>query len=137
LLDSYLVTEAVPQACSLDEFLACREPHVPPAERVRLRCRVIAGSGRLCARAHDAGVYHDDLHGGNILVRLDTCSIDGAAESTAVPELLLVDLPGVQLSGPLDARRPRDSLAMLCAGFLRRISETDRLRFWRAYLAER
>lgn len=132
LLDSFLVTEAVPQACSLDEFLACREPQVPASDRFRLRSRLIVATARLCARAHDAGVFHDDLHGGNILIRLDTC--DQEADD---PQLLFVDLPGVQLSGPLDERRTRDSLAMLCAGFLRRISEAERLRFWRTYVAER
>lgn len=137
LLDSYLITEAVPQACSLDEFLARHEAQVPPGERFRLRQRLLAATARLCARAHDAGVFHDDLHGGNILVRLDTCLAAAAPAAEAGPQLLFVDLPGVQLSGPLDAARTRDSLAMLCAGFWRRMSESDRLRFWRAYLAER
>ena len=91
---------------------------------------MVDAAARLCAQAHDAGVFHDDLHGGNILVRLDTCQSDSSVE----PQLLLVDLPGVQLSGPLDAARTCRSLAMLCAGFWRRTTESERLRFWQAYV---
>jgi tRNA A-37 threonylcarbamoyl transferase component Bud32 len=133
LVDSFLITEAVPQACSLDEFLTQHWPRVPFATRFALRRRLIEAAARLCATAHAAGVFHDDLHGGNILVRLDTCRCD----STEPPQLYFVDLPGVELSRPLDARRTRDSLAMLCAGFLGRTSDADRLRFWRAYATAR
>ncbi len=133
LRESFLVTEAVPQACTLDEYLAVHLPRLDAAERFDVRVRLIAALARLCADAHRAGVFHDDLHGGNILLRLDTCR---PGERRA-PELFLADLPGVQLSGPLDVARTRESLVMLCAAFLSRSSQADRRRFWSAYLAAR
>jgi tRNA A-37 threonylcarbamoyl transferase component Bud32 len=132
LRESYLVTEAIPNACSLDEYAAAVLPNLPRVERFRRRKALVEAAARLCAGAHAAGVFHDDLHGGNILLRL------GEGESPdAPPQLYLADLPGVRLSGPLDARATRDSLAMLCAGFLSRTSGADRLRFWRAYVRAR
>jgi tRNA A-37 threonylcarbamoyl transferase component Bud32 len=146
LIESFLVTEAVPQACSLDEYLATQLPRVAVAARSGVRRRLIEAAAQLCARAHAAGVFHDDLHGGNILLRIDTCraaadaapSMGAASPGTGIePQLFLVDLPGVELSTSLDAARTCRSLAMLCAGFLDRTSNADRLRFWRTYCAHR
>lgn len=131
LHDSYLVTAAVPNARSLDEVLEeC--PAVNQASRSGTRRpALLSATARLCAVAHAAGVFHDDLHGGNILVRNDE------ADPAVAPQLFLVDLPGVELSQSLDRRRTRDSLAMLCAGFLRRTSSAERRRFVREYVAAR
>lgn len=131
--DDYLITAAVPQALSLDEFLAEVLPKFSPTEQAGIRRRLIDAVARLCAAAHDAGVYHDDLHGGNILCRGDTCRPDFAG----APELFFVDLPGVELSLPLDAARTRSNLAMLCAGFGNRMSESERRRFWNIYCRTR
>ncbi|MGC3971980.1 MAG: lipopolysaccharide kinase InaA family protein [Pirellulales bacterium] len=142
--ESFLVTEAVPAACSLDEYVDDLLPKLPARRRVFARRRLIDAVVRLCAAAHEGGVFHDDLHGGNILVR-QAARVPGTAASEtltatdddASPQLFLVDLPGIQLTGPLDEARSRDSLAMICAGFADRMSDTDRLRFWRAYVAAR
>ena len=131
--ESFLVTAAVPQACSLDELASRLADESPSPQRAVVRRRLIDAVARLCAAAHDAGVDHDDLHGGNILLRLDTCRFDSAEP----PQLYFVDLPGVALSGPLDVARTRASLAMLGAGFWDRTTESERLRFWRSYRAAR
>lgn len=131
--DDYLITAAVPQACSLDEFVAGVLPKFTRVEQAVLRRRLVDAVARLCAAAHDAGVYHDDLHGGNILVRGDTCHPNSAEP----PQLFLVDLPGVELSAPLDAARTCANLAMLCAGFWNRTTDTERRRFWKTYAAAR
>jgi hypothetical protein len=51
--------------------------------------------------------------------------------------LFLVDLHAVQLGGPLDWPTSRDNLVILNRWFVLRVSRTDRLRFWKAYCAER
>lgn len=128
--DSFLVTEAIPDACTLDEYLAIHWRRLPAAGRFTARKRMVEALARLCAAAHRAGVFHDDLHGGNILLRLDTCR---SATRDELPKLFLADLPGVSISGPLDTARTCESLVMLCAGFITRSSRGDRRRFWSAY----
>src|SRR5262245_2784370 len=59
---SYLVTRTLPEAVALCDVLAS-----PLAPRFR---QVIARAlGTFLARAHRAGVRHDDLHPGNVLLR--------------------------------------------------------------------
>lgn len=143
--ESFLVTEAVPAACSLDEYVDDVLPRLPARQRVFARRRLLDAVARLCAAAHEGGVFHDDLHGGNILVRQPARtpgsspaeSYAGLFDEEAAPQLFLVDLPGIRLSGPLDEARSRESLAMICAGFADKMSDADRLRFWRAYVAAR
>ncbi|MCE9607759.1 MAG: hypothetical protein K8U03_22960 [Planctomycetia bacterium] len=131
--DSYLITEAIPEACSLDEYVAVHLPRVPPAQRNERRLRLIEAAARLCATAHQAGVFHHDLHGGNILI----AHAEAVAAQDRPPQLYLADLPSVTISAGLDEAGTRESLAMLCAGFLSRMSETERRRFWKAYLVAR
>src|SRR5690349_16749931 len=54
LRESYLVTEAIPNACSLDEYAAGVLPRLPPAERFRRRRALVEATARLCADAHAA-----------------------------------------------------------------------------------
>jgi tRNA A-37 threonylcarbamoyl transferase component Bud32 len=131
--ENYLVTEAVAQACSLDEFVDERLAGLPPPARRALRRKLLAGLARLCAAAHEAGVFHNDLHTGNVLVRLDS----GEGPGDDRPQLYLIDLPGVRLSGPLGWRRSRESLVMLAAASIGRLTWREAWRFWRTYLAER
>ncbi len=72
---------------------------------------------------HDAGVVHDDLHPGNILLRLGADAI----------ELYLIDLYAVRLERSLDWRRSRDNLVILNRWFMLRSARSDRLRCWTAY----
>lgn len=142
--ESFLVTEAVPAACSLDEYVDEILPRLPLPRRVFAWRQLLEAAAKLCAAAHEGGVFHDDLHGGNILVRrtaagpephFETRSL--SPDDVAAPQLFLVDLPGIRLTGPLDEARSRESLAMICAGFANRMSDADRVRFWQTYLAER
>ncbi len=133
--ENFLVTEAIPEACSLEEYVAERLPRLPAAERAVMRRKLTMSLARLCAASHRAGVFHDDLHTGNILIRLDTCH--GGRDDPRLPELHLIDLAGARLSGPLGWRQSRSSLVMLGAAWWRHASQSDRWRFWRIYLAER
>jgi tRNA A-37 threonylcarbamoyl transferase component Bud32 len=127
--DSFLVTEAIPGALSLHEFVNQRLASLPMRERSL--ARLARRFGELCAAAHQAGVYHNDLHGGNVLVQAD------AEDRDAELKLYLVDLPGVQLSGPVNWRRSCANLVMLNFDWASHVSERVRWRFWRAYCRAR
>ena len=100
-------------------------PGLPADEQHRLRRKLVRAPARLCAAAHEAGVFHDDFHGGNVLVRLDTCH--GQAGDPRLPELYLVDLPGIRFSGPLNWRRSLQSLTMLSSDWGDKVSRSPAL----------
>jgi serine/threonine protein kinase len=132
--DSFLVTRAIDGACSLDEFVQSVLPRLDSRTAVRYRHQLAAGLARLCATAHRRGVDHDDLHAGNVLVRLEaSANLDGERS----PALYLIDLPGVRLSRALSRRRTIASLTMLGAALADIATPSDTWRFWKTYLAER
>jgi len=133
--DSYFVSEAIPDSCTLERYADECLPKLPPREQASLRLRIILALARLCAAAHRAGVYHTDFHRGNVLVGLDT--LDAGRPLNELPELHLIDLPKMWFSAPLSWEHSRDSLAMFAAAWLDRSSRSERWRFWTAYLAGR
>ncbi|HET6881681.1 MAG TPA: lipopolysaccharide kinase InaA family protein [Pirellulales bacterium] len=133
--DNYLVTRAVADACSLDEYVHNTLTRLDARSAARMRRKLAIALARLCAAAHRQGLEHDDLHAGNLLVRLDTC--DSAAVDERLPELFLIDLPNVRVSRALGRRRTVASLTMLAASCSTFASTSDMWRFLAAYLAER
>ncbi len=121
---SWLLTRTIPEAVPLDVFLE-RMSGDPPAA---LRQRLAQAVGRLLARMHDAGLRHQDLHPGNILVRLGTGD---------EPELFLLDLLLVRLGRPVCWRAARANLVILNRWFQLRSHRSDRLRGWLAYRGAR
>ena len=134
--DSYFVSETLPGVCSLGQYAAQRLPGLSPVELGRARRRIIEGLARFAARVHLAGIYHNDFHAGNVLLRLD------ALESSEPPPadslaFYLIDLPGVRFSGPLGWAAARKNLIVLNSAWWESTSRTERWRFWRTYLAQR
>lgn len=115
-LHSYLVTRTLPRAITLLEWL---EPHSAWQDP-----RLPVYLGRFLARCHAAGVRHDDLHPGNILLGPGL-------------EMYLIDLHMVRLGAPLSAKESAQNLIMLDRWFTLRTSRTQRLRAWRAYAGAR
>jgi tRNA A-37 threonylcarbamoyl transferase component Bud32 len=132
--ENMLVTEAIPGACSLEEYVAEHLPKLVRAERAVVRRKLIESLARLCAAVHRAGVFHNDLHAGNVLVQPETC---GGRDDAQLPELHLIDLAGARLSSALGWRRSRDSLVMLGASWAGKASRSDLVRFLRAYFNQR
>jgi tRNA A-37 threonylcarbamoyl transferase component Bud32 len=132
--DSFLVTEAIPDSCTLLEYLADRLPKLPPERRREARLELIEQLARFVARLHRAGVRHSDFHAGNILVR---DGAPGGPMGERPPPLYLIDLQGVRLSGPLLWRCSRFGVAMLASGLLWELNDQERRRLFLAYLAER
>jgi serine/threonine protein kinase len=121
---SFLLTRTVRDAQTVTAFLEEELPRLDARRQARVRQRLATALGRFLARMHDAGVVHDDLHPGNLLLRL------GADDEV---ELYLIDLYAVRLGPPLDWPRSRDNLVILNRWFVLRSARSDRLRCWLAY----
>jgi tRNA A-37 threonylcarbamoyl transferase component Bud32 len=93
-----------------------------------LRQQLAVALGRFLAKLHLAGIRHDDLHAGNILIRID--------EDDRF-ELFLIDLDEIRLGPALAESDAWRNLVVLNHWFLMRASRSDRLRFWRSYRAAR
>ncbi len=122
--DSFLVTRTLDDVEPLGAFLERTLTSFAPTRQARVRQRVALALADLLARLHDAGVRHDDLHAGNLLVRL------GADDE---PVLFPIDLHAVRFGAPLDWRAGRDNLVLLNRWFVLRAGRADRLRFFEAY----
>lgn len=122
--ESLLITRAIADAVPLDEFcvrqLTGRHRH----EAAVLRARLARAAGIFLARLHRAGGDHRDLHAGNLLVELDD-----AGEVL----LSLIDLQALRFRRHLSPTDKRRALAAFNQFFAGKATQTDRLRFWRAY----
>ena len=134
--DSYFVSETLPDVCSLEQYVAERLPEPSLGEPGRSRRRIIVGLARFAARVHLAGIYHDDFHAGNILLRLNEMESGGPPPADHLA-FYLIDLPGVRFSGPLGWAASRNNLIVLNSAWWELTSKTERWQFWRTYLAQR
>ena len=78
-----------------------------------MRRRLAEALGCFLARTHRAGVRHDDLHPGNLLVRTE----DGKVE------LYLIDLHCVRLSKALSWKLSQENLVILNRWFFIRCKD--------------
>src|SRR5258707_14545529 len=69
--DSFLITRALEDTEPLSKFIETTLPHFAPAGQARIRQSLALELARLMARMHDAGIVHNDLHAGNLLIRLE------------------------------------------------------------------
>jgi tRNA A-37 threonylcarbamoyl transferase component Bud32 len=117
--ESFLVTEAIEDAVPLGQYL-----FEGPRAAAKARRRVIEQAAAVLRRAHDAGMFHQDLHLDNLVVRNRETDC----------RVFLIDLQRVAFrrSLPLSARTV--NLAELhggCAG----ATASERLRFLKTCLA--
>jgi hypothetical protein len=152
--DSLLVTREIPASQSLDQFLQDELPTWTAAQQRAARRWLVDALARLVAATHRAGVRHDDLHAGNILVNLDAArrletprrarrenatAVEAATEAATTPDtavpLFLIDLPGVSFGRPLGRRASLASVVMLAAGLFSHSTSREHWRFWRMYRA--
>ena len=90
LREQFFLSEEVPDSKTLGEAIA--DGSLDVRRHARRRRVVLAAVANFIAAAHRAGVIHDDLHAGNILLADD---FDGA------PRLYLIDVPKVRFTRPL------------------------------------
>ncbi len=124
---SYLITRAVDDAVTLQEFLTHRYPRLPAVQQRLLRRQLAVYLGILLARLHENGVIHLDLHPGNLLVQYKPDTL----------RLVLIDLHAVRFAKLLGWKQSLENLAVFNRWFQLRTWRTDRLRFWQAYCQHR
>jgi tRNA A-37 threonylcarbamoyl transferase component Bud32 len=126
--ESYLITRTLPDAIPLVDYLEERLPALPEPHRACTRHALAQALGVFLARKHRAGLRHDDLHPGNLLIR---------APGPGPIELYLIDLHAVHLGKPVAWPASRENLVILNRWFFLRCTRADRRRAWSAYCAER
>jgi tRNA A-37 threonylcarbamoyl transferase component Bud32 len=126
--DNFLVTHCLENTEPLSHFIEQTLSRFQSVRQVRVRQRLAKEMGEFIARIHDAGILHNDLHAGNILVRL---------EADDRPQLFLIDLHSVKIGRPLNWSASRANLVILSHWFMIQACRTDRLRFWHTYLSAR
>lgn len=124
--EQYFLSEEIPESKTLAAAIA--DGSLDCQTHPGRRRAVLAAVARFVAAAHRAGVVHDDLHAGNLLLS------EGPRRE---PRLYLIDVPKVRFSGPLAWSESRDNLAMLYAGHLEQLSRTELTRFWSIYRQSR
>ncbi len=80
----------------------------------------------LIALMHRQGILHGDLHAGNLLL---------AEAADGQCHIHVIDLHTVHFVSRLRPRQAWNNLILLNRWFIQRSSRTDRLRFWRRYVA--
>ncbi len=134
--DSYFVSQTLPDVCSLEEFASRQLVGMSPSELGRARRQVVESLARFAAKVHLSGIYHNDLHSGNLLLR--PCDmVPGGRPGADSLTFYLIDVPGVRFSGPLGWAASRKNLIVLNSAWWERTSKTERWRFWQTYLDER
>src|SRR5207248_3189089 len=69
--ESWLLTLALEDAEPLNDFLESTLPGLSLARQTAVRQRIAKALAALIARMHDAGIRHNDLHAGNLLLRIE------------------------------------------------------------------
>lgn len=123
--DGYIITEEIPNATDLPQFLEDTF-RLPDNERLALIRDLIDSLAALIRRMHDLSVSHRDLKAPNLMV----------TNNGLKHQIWLVDLVGVRTHFFLSGYRKEQNLARLNASFLQspQITLTDKLRFLRQYL---
>jgi len=124
LFENILISPEIQDSIPLDRFLEQELPKWEPRQAAAFRARIAEALGTLTARLHRAGLYHDDFHPGNVLVRVDGDQ----------PRLALIDLDALRSRCRLSPRRALTNLARLNHSFWHRASRVSRLTFLKAYL---
>lgn len=123
-----LITKALTQALPLNDYWSEHVLSAKPDVRRRRANAVIEAGAAAVARAHQYGFHHRDLHAGNLL------AVDGP---DGRPTVVFVDLHNVRTRRRVPDTQALHNLAQLNQWFCLRSTRSDRLRFFRHYLAYR
>lgn len=135
IAETFLITAAIPDTVTLLDYVAQELVQHTNDEQQLIYNQLAESLALFCVQLHRAGVFHDDLHSGNILVARSSCQLD--ERGRIAPRFYLVDLPGISFSSPLDWPRSRESLLMLHSDWSQRATLGERWRFWHRYWLER
>lgn len=126
VVDSLLITEAIPGACELESWLKAEAARCGPRPWARLKREVCTQLVRHLRRFHERGFVHRDCKASNVLV-------------VPLPRqnLAWVDMDGVRRRRILQRSRLVRALSRLHVSLLEvpGLTRTDRVRFLKAYFA--
>jgi len=127
--ESYLLTEYAEGAVELGQFLSEQLLQYPERQRRRIVRDMATQLGLLVRRMHERNISHRDMKVVNFLATPQRRPGD-------TPQVMLIDLAGVQIWRRLPGRRMRQNLARMAVSFatMPTVTRTDMLRFLRAYL---
>jgi len=127
LVDSFILTRAVPGAEPLDRFAAKTWPDPRAKGLVDLRRSLLEQSARMISRMHAAGFYHVDLQWRNLLV----ARVPGAA-----PRFYVIDSTrgGPRRLAVFRRHGQLRDLSSLAKEAARRLSRCEQVRWLRSYL---
>lgn len=124
LLESYLITETIPDGLTLYElierFVLTDRMVFPPSMRFYFADEL----AKLAATIHAAGLEHRDLHERNIIVQ---------PQPGGGYRFFLLDLHELRVHRELNWNRATRELARMGRYFTIRTTQTDRFRFFRKY----
>lgn len=124
LLESYLLSEAIPRGITLYELIErwvrTGRMDFPP----KLRFHFAEELAKLAATIHDTGIEHRDLHERNIVAQ---------TMDDGFYRFFILDLHELQIHQPLDWSRAQKELGRMGRYFTLRTSAADRLRFFKKY----
>src|SRR5207248_7847032 len=108
---SYLLTRSLEGTEPMSAFIETTLPEFDPHRRTLLRQHLGRELAKLIAQMHQTGIFHFDLHAGNLLVR---------HEADGTLRLYLIDLHDTRLGRPLSWRAQRANLIILNRWFAMR-----------------
>jgi tRNA A-37 threonylcarbamoyl transferase component Bud32 len=122
---NFLITKAVPGEKAYQYI----KKHFPPPLSDKMivdKRELLVAAGREIGRLHSMGIFHGDLRLGNIIINKQGSSVG----------FFLLDNERTRYCSPLSERRRMKNLVQLNMSLNLKITKTDRLRFFNAYIEE-
>jgi tRNA A-37 threonylcarbamoyl transferase component Bud32 len=123
-LGSYIITEEIPDAQPLQEFLDLHWEEWKRSRQQGACQKLVKEIGTFLAQMLKNGIVHDDLHAGNVLVHTD---------ALGHRNWYLIDPYNVQRKPRSHRKALLDTLALMIHNNWHRLSAQDRLRGWLSF----
>ena len=132
LTQSFVIMKALEHCIPLDQYLHPRLSYLEGVELARFKRGMARSLGGFLADLHARQIFHADLKPSNIMVREQP----GRERMGATDrwQFVLVDLDRVRFDRDVSLKRRARNLAQLDSAFQHRLTRTDRLRCFRAYI---
>ncbi|HZX35463.1 MAG TPA: lipopolysaccharide kinase InaA family protein [Thermodesulfobacteriota bacterium] len=122
---NFLVTEFIPDACGLFEFLNGRMKEIRRDKRKRIIRTLASTFGEVAGRLHSKGIIHGDLRLNNVLL---------TGWNAVEPIFYFIDNERNSIHKKAPLKLIKRNLVQLNMIKLDLLSRSDRLRFFRAYI---
>lgn len=129
---SFILTEELSGMVPLDEWLRVTQTRLPIPEFTAGKRLLLAACGRLLRGLHDRGFHHPFPYLRHFFVP------EGSARCESIPQIGVIDVDFAEVGKCVaPARRTRGLAEALLSSYRSDLTQTDRLRFYRAYCGDR